>query len=81
MPNAMLKTLFRAEDEKKNDGLVKLIKSGLKDLKEEIENMFENEMEIEESYKMVGIVERILEFNIQEQEGQGLKILTPDLNA
>ena len=52
MPSSMLKTLLRINDKKKNDDLVKLVKSRLKELKEEIEKMSENEVEIEETYKM-----------------------------
>ena len=55
-----------------------VIKSGLSDLKDEIENLSEKDIEIEKPYEIVDIVERILHFNRQNQEGQGLKILTPD---
>ena len=37
-----------------------------------------DEIEIEKPDKIVDIVDKILEFNRQNQEGQGLKILTPD---
>ena len=40
--------------------------------------MSDDEIEIEEPDKIVDIVEKILEFNRKSQEGQGLKILTPD---
>ena len=40
--------------------------------------MDENEIEIEKPSEIVDIVEKIIEFNNQDQEGQGLKILTPD---
>ena len=40
--------------------------------------MDENEIEIEKPSEILDIVEKILEFNNQDQEGQGLKILTPD---
>ena len=40
-----------------------VIKSGLSDLKDEIEKMCENENEIEKPYKMMDIVEKILHFN------------------
>ena len=40
--------------------------------------MPENEIEIEKPYKMVDIAKKILEFNRQDQEGQGLKTLTPE---
>ena len=39
--------------------------------------MSKKEREIEEPDKVVEIVEEILEFNKQTQEGKGLKILTP----
>ena len=68
MPTAMLKVVYNTDSKKKNNNLVNVIKSGLSDFKDEIEKPFE----------IVDIVERILEFNRQNQEGQGLKILTPD---
>ena len=48
------------------------------DLKEEIKNMSEGEKEIENPDETVDIVENILEFNRQQQQQQGLKILTPN---
>ena len=54
---------------------VSLINSGLRDLKEEIEDMSEQEKRTKTPNEIVDIVENILEFNRQ-QEGQGLKILT-----
>ena len=49
-----------------------IIKSGLSDLK--TERISEDEMKIEKPYEIVDIVEKILEFNRQNEEGQGLKI-------
>ena len=46
------------------------------DLKEQIEDMSEQEKETENSNKIVDTVETILEFNIQQQR-QELNILTP----
>ena len=40
--------------------------------------MGEEEKEIEKSNEIKDIVEKTLEFNKQNQQGQGLKILTPD---
>ena len=40
--------------------------------------MTENEKRIEQLDRVIAIVEEILEFNRQIQEGQGLQILTPD---
>ena len=56
---------------------VNSIKRGTRDLKEEIKDMSEQEKEIENPNEIVDIVEMILEFNRQ-QQGQGLKILTPN---
>ena len=61
----------------KNKIRVNLINSGLRDLKEEIEDMSEEEKETKNPNEIVDIVENILEFNRQ-QQGQGLKILTPN---
>ena len=53
-----------------------MVKNGLSDLKDEIKEMSENEIEKEKPYKIVNIVEKICEFKRQNQEGQGLKILS-----
>ena len=45
-----------------------IIKSGLSNFKNEIENMSEKEKEIEKPSEIVNIVEKILEFNKQNQE-------------
>ena len=74
----MLKTVYNTNDKKKNNDLVIMIKSELSDLKKEIENMSEEEKEIEKPNVIIDIVEKILEFDKQKQEGQGLKILTPN---
>ena len=54
-----------------------MINSGLKDLKEEIKEMSEEEKN-EKSDKIVKLVKEILRFNKQKQEGQGIKMLTPN---
>ena len=54
------------------------IKSGLIDLKDEIEKMSEDEKNPEKPDEILKIAEEILEFNKQKQSGQGLKILTPN---
>ena len=43
-----------------------------------LKKMSDDEIEIEKPNKIVDIFEKILEFNKQNQEGQGLKILTAD---
>ena len=77
-PSDMLKDLYRINDKYKNSGIVHLIKSGLSDLKNEIKNISEEEKEIEKPNEITDVVKQILEFNKQNQQGQGLKILTPD---
>ena len=62
---------------KRNNAQVNMMNSGLKDLKEVIKNMSEEEKKIEKPNEIVNVVEDILQFNRQ-QQGQGLKILTPD---
>ena len=74
----MLKDLYRMNDKYKNSGLVVVFKSGLSDLKNEIKNMGAEEKEIEKPNEIIDVVEEILEFNKQNQQRQGLKILTPD---
>ena len=56
----MLKDLYRINDKYKKNDLVNVIKSGLSDLKNEIENMGEEEKEIEKPNEMVNIVEKFL---------------------
>ena len=74
----MLKDLYGINDEKKNSKLVDVIKSGLSDLKNETENMDEEEKETEKPNQIIDVVEEIIEFNKKKQEGKGLKILTLD---
>ena len=54
-----------------------MIIDGLRDLKEEITNMTEEEKNPEKPNEIEDIVENILVFNRQ-QQGQDLKILTPN---
>ena len=77
-PTVLEKTLLETKDKKKNNNLVNVIKSELRDLKDEIEKMCENEKEIEKQNKIVKIVEDILTSDKKFQSGEGLKILTPD---
>ena len=74
----MFKVLYETNDKEKNSKLVDIFNSGLKDLKEEIGKMSETEKEIEKPESIVRIVEMILKLNKQNQEGQELKILTPN---
>ena len=74
----MLMLLNKTNDKTKNIELVNMINSRLKDLKEEIKNLPKKEIKIKNSDKIVEIVEMILKFNKQNQQGKGLKILTPN---
>ena len=78
-PSDILMLLNKTNDTDKNNKLVNLINSGLKDLKEEIKKMSEVEIENEDPELIVKVVEKILKFNKQnQQKGQGIKILTPN---
>ena len=74
----MYKVLYETNDKEKNSKLVDIFNSRLKDLKEEIKNMSKEEREIENPELIVKIVEMILRFNKQDQQGKGLNILTPN---
>ena len=74
----MLKAVCDVKNTKENNELPNLIKSELSDLKSEIEEMSENEIKTEQPNEMVNVVEKIVDFNNQNQAGQGLKVLTPD---
>ena len=77
-PIIMYKVLYETNDKEKNSKLVDIFNSRLKDLKEEIKNMSKEERKIENPELIVKIVEMILKFNEQNQQGKGLKILTPN---
>ena len=78
VPTILAKRLFKIKNKKENNDSVKLIKSGIIDLEEEIKNMSKEEIEIEKPDKILTIVKEILKFNREKQSGHGLKILTPD---
>ena len=71
MPNLTLKTLNNLNDRKKKNQLMNTFKSGLSDLKNEIIKMSDDKIKIEKPYEIVDIIEKILEFNKQNQKGQG----------
>ena len=74
----MLEHLNETNDIEKNNKLVNVINSGLKDFKKEIKKMSKEEKEIEDPESIIEIFEEILKFNQQKQEGQGIKILSPN---
>ena len=57
------------------------MKSGLRDLRKDIEEMSDDVKEIEKPDETADIFEKILEFNEKNQRGQGLKILNTKSNA
>ena len=79
-PPVLAKKLYDIKDKKKNNKLVNVIKSGLIDLKHEIEKMSEDEKKKEKPDKILKIVDYFLYFNQleQQQQGLGLKIITPN---
>ena len=76
-PIVLYKVLYERSDKEKNSKLVNIFNSGLKDLEEEIKQMSEEEREIEKPYNIVKVVKNI-EINKINQQGKGLKILTPN---
>ena len=77
VPSALAKELYEIKNKNKNNKLVNAIKSGLSDLKDKIKEMSEDEKESDQPDKILKLVEKIIEFNKQNQSGPGLKILTP----
>ena len=76
-PSDMYKNLNDTKG-KKNENQVYLIEEILNWLKETVKNMSKDELPRVENEKIIDIVERILYFNQLEQQGSGLKILTPN---
>ena len=75
----MYKVLNETKDKEKNSKLVNIFNSGWEDLEKEIKEMSKEEIETEKPYNIVKVVKKILDFNkIEQQEGQGIKILTPN---
>ena len=77
-PILMHKVLYDTKDKEKNSKLVNIFNSGLEDLEKEIKEMSKEEIEIEKPYNIIKVVKKILDFNKHSQDGQGIKILTPN---
>ena len=78
-PSALFDDLHNLKDNPlKNNMLVYVIESGLIDLEKKIKEMSKEEKEIEKPDVIVEIVEEMFKFNKQNQEGKGIKILTPN---
>ena len=66
-------------NKKRKKNQVKVIESGLIDLQKDIETTSKDDVNIiEEMNKIVDMVQLILYFNNDDQQGKGLKILTPN---
>ena len=74
----MQEELYKTRNTERNKTQTNLIKSNLKKLKSDIKNISEDEKKIEKLYEIVDAVTKILDFNNQNQKGQGLKIITPE---
>ena len=77
-PIFMYKVLNETKDKEKNSKLVNIFNSGWEYLEKEIKEMSKEEIETEKSYNIVIVVKKIFEINKINQEGKGLKILTPN---
>ena len=79
VPSALAKKLYETKNKNKNNELVELIKASWSNLKDKTEKMSKEEIENKKAIKILKIIIEILDFNqIEQQEGQGLKILTPN---
>ena len=67
-PSDMLVHLNKTNGIEKNNKLVNVINSKLKDFKEDIKKMSKEEKEIEDPKSIVEIVKEILKFNEQKKE-------------
>ena len=76
VPSVLEKKLFETKDKNKNNIFV--IRSGLRDLKNEIKKMPKEEIEIEKPDKMLEIVQEIFEFNKKIQKKDRIWIKNTD---
>ena len=74
VPSVLAKKSFETKDKNKNNIFVNVIRSGLRDLKNEIKKMSKEETEIEKTDKMLEIVEEIFEFNKKIQKNDRIWI-------
>ena len=76
-PGEILNAVYNTDNEQNNNDLINLIKSELNNLKDIIKKMSEDDIKTEKPYEIVDTVQKILEFNRQIEERQGLNKLTP----
>ena len=77
-PIDLAKKLFETKDKKKNSDLVEEIKNRWSNLKDEIKKMSKEERKNKKTNDILGIINKIFDFNkeIQKQRDLGLKIVT-----
>ena len=73
VPTVLAKTLFETKDKKKNDVLVNVISSGLKDLKEEITDMSKGEKKIAKTDDIVKVTNYFSSIKSRKQFWKTLK--------
>ena len=73
----MQENLYMTEGTILNKIIANSIRNGLDSFKKDALNMTIDRLSTEKPFKVVNTAARILDFNKQNQEGQGLKILTP----
>ena len=74
----MQKDLYKTKSTDRNKIQADLIKNGLEKFKSHMNKMFQKEIEIEKPDEIVDIVEKILDFNNENKEAEGLQMLTPE---
>ena len=80
-PIDLAKKLFETKDKKKSSEIVEKIKIRWSNLKDEIEKTSKEEIKNEKPNEILGIMNKIIDINKEiqkQQEGSGLKILTPN---
>ena len=80
MPVDLTKKLFEIKDARENSKFVKEMKKRWSNLKDKIEEMSKEEIKNKKPNKILEIIDEIIDFNknLQNQQGKGLKILTPN---
>ena len=74
----MAKKLFEIKNQKKNNDFAEEIKNRWSKLKDRVEKMSGDEKENKGLNKILEIVKDILNFNKQNQQGEGIEILIPN---
>ena len=72
--------MYKTRNTQENEKLLQAIQKGLIDLIKEIKKMSKDEIDIEKPNEIIDAVVEILDFNRENQKGQGLKILTLQKN-